>query len=55
VAESSVVTRSIAVEVAEVDKAAGLMAKGGRHVESSAARLSGIATTLKSSVQSLRI
>jgi methyl-accepting chemotaxis protein len=55
VAESSVVTRSIAVEVSEVDRAAGLMAKGGQHVESSASRLSSIAATLKSSVQSFRI
>jgi len=31
------------------------MAKGGRHVESSAARLSTIAATLKLSVQSFRI
>ncbi len=55
VAESSIVTRSIAMEVSEVDRAAGLMAKGGQHVESSASRLSSIAATLKSSVQSFRI
>jgi len=55
VAESSVVTRGIAVDISEMDKAAGFMANGGRHVESSAARLSGIAATLKSSVQSFRI
>jgi methyl-accepting chemotaxis protein len=55
VAESSAVTRGMAVDVAEVDKVAGLMAKGGRHVESSAARLSTIAATLKLSVQSFRI
>jgi methyl-accepting chemotaxis protein len=54
VAESSLVTRGMAVEVAEVDKVAGLMAQGGRHVESSAARLSAIAATLQSSVQSFQ-
>jgi methyl-accepting chemotaxis protein len=55
VTESSVVTRCIAVDISEMDKAAGLMANGGRHVESSAARLSSIAASLKSSVQSFRI
>ncbi len=55
VTESSVVTHGIAVDISEMDQAAGSMAEGGRHVESSAARLSGIAAALKSSVQSFRI
>ena len=55
VAESSIVTRGIAADISEMDKAAGFMANGGRHVEASAARLSGIAATLESSVQSFGI
>lgn len=55
VAQSSVVTHGIAVDVAEVDVAAGVMANGGRHVETSASRLSTIAGRLKTSVQSFRI
>ncbi len=55
VTQSSVVTRGIAADVAEVDRAAGTMAKDGRHVESSAAQLTEIAGGLRSAVQRFRI
>jgi methyl-accepting chemotaxis protein len=55
VAQSSLVTRGIAVDVAEVDRAAGMMAKDGRHVDQSAAQLSGIAAGLRSAVEKFRI
>ncbi len=55
VAQSSLVTKGIVSDISDVDQAAGRMASGGKHVETSAAQLSAIAGQLRSSMAAFRI